>query len=94
VGSGLVASLARPGGNVTGLSQQQPDTAGKRLELLREVVPHLRQLAILLNADNPAAVAERDEVQAAARAAASRRSQPSRECRRCTHNGSSRTPGA
>jgi putative tryptophan/tyrosine transport system substrate-binding protein len=68
VGSGLVASLARPGGNITGLSQQQTDTAGKRLELLREVLPHLRQLAILLNRDNPAAAAERDEVQAAARA--------------------------
>ena len=68
VGNGLVASLARPGGNITGLSQQQPDTAGKRLELLREVVPHLRRLAILLNPDNPAAAAESDEAQAAARA--------------------------
>jgi putative ABC transport system substrate-binding protein len=67
VGNGLVASLARPGGNVTGLSQQQTDTAGKRLELLREVVPGLRRLAILSNPTNPAASLERDETGAAAR---------------------------
>jgi putative ABC transport system substrate-binding protein len=47
VGSGMVKSLARPGGNVTGLSNQQTDLAGKRLELLREVVPGLRGLAIV-----------------------------------------------
>src|SRR5262249_9608036 len=46
LGSGSVASLARPGGNVTGLSIQQTDTASKRLELLREIVPGLRPLAI------------------------------------------------
>src|SRR5262249_553138 len=56
VGRGLVASLARPGGNVTGLSVQAPDLAGKRLELLREVVPGLRRLGILTNVDYPAAV--------------------------------------
>jgi putative ABC transport system substrate-binding protein len=67
VGNGLVASLARPSGNVTGLSQQQTDTAGKRLELLREVVPSLHRLAILVNPSNPAAALERDEVRAAAR---------------------------
>ena len=67
VGSGLVASLARPGGNVTGLSTQQTDTVGKRLELLREVVPGLRRLAIMANAGYPAAVLEMGEVQAAAR---------------------------
>jgi ABC-type uncharacterized transport system substrate-binding protein len=67
IGSGLVASLARPGGNVTGLSQQQTDTAGKRIELLREVVPDLRRLAILVNPNNPASVSERDEAQATAR---------------------------
>ena len=50
VGSGLVASLARPGGNVTGLSALATDLAGKRLELLREVVPGLRRLAIMGNA--------------------------------------------
>jgi len=67
VGGGLVASLARPGGNVTGLSLQSPDLAGKRLELLREVVPRLSRLAILVDVGYPAAVLERSEVQAAAR---------------------------
>jgi putative tryptophan/tyrosine transport system substrate-binding protein len=67
VGSGVVASLARPGGNVTGLSNQLPDTAGKKLEFLREVVPGLRRLAIMANVGNPAAVLEVGEVQAAAR---------------------------
>jgi putative tryptophan/tyrosine transport system substrate-binding protein len=67
VGSGLVASLARPGGNITGLSIQQADLAGKRLELLREVVPALRRLAILANIGNPNAVPEMGEVRAAAR---------------------------
>jgi ABC-type uncharacterized transport system substrate-binding protein len=67
LGSGLVASLARPGGNVTGLSVQAPELAGKRLELLREVVNGLRRLAILTNVDYPAAVLEMDEAQAAAR---------------------------
>jgi ABC-type uncharacterized transport system substrate-binding protein len=67
VGTGLVASLARPGGNVTGLSLQQADLAGKRLELLREVIPALRRLAILANVGNPNAVPEMGEVRAAAR---------------------------
>ena len=67
VGSGLVASLARPGGNVTGLSNQSADLVGKRLELLREVVPGLRRLAIMANVGNPVAVLEMGEVQAAAR---------------------------
>jgi putative tryptophan/tyrosine transport system substrate-binding protein len=68
VGAGLVASLAQPGGNVTGLSLQQTDAAGKRLELLREMVPGLRRLAIMANAGSPGAVLEMGEVQAAARA--------------------------
>ena len=68
VGGGLVASLARPGGNVTGLSGQATDLAAKRLELLREVVPRLRRLAIMLNVGYPSAVLEMGEVQAAARA--------------------------
>ena len=67
VGTGLVASLARPGGNITGLSIQAADLAGKRLELLREIVPGLRRLAVLANVGNPAAVLEMGEVQAAAR---------------------------
>jgi len=68
VATGLVASLARPGGNVTGLSNQMADTAAKRLELLREVVPGLRRLAILGNVDNPGAVLDMREAQAAASA--------------------------
>ena len=67
VGAGVVASLGRPGGNVTGLSIQQTDTAGKRLELLREVVPYLGRLAIMANVGAPGAVLERREVQATAR---------------------------
>ena len=67
VGTGLVAGLARPGGNVTGLSLQATDLAGKRVELLREVVPGLRRMAIMANVGAPAAVVEIGEVQAAAR---------------------------
>jgi putative tryptophan/tyrosine transport system substrate-binding protein len=67
VGTGLVTSLARPGGNVTGLSLQQTDLAGKRVELLREVLPSLRRLAILANVDNPNIALETTEVQAASR---------------------------
>ena len=67
VGTGLVTSLARPGGNVTGLSNQMIDLAGKQLELLREVVPNLRRLAIIANVDNPAIVIEIGDFKAAAR---------------------------
>jgi putative tryptophan/tyrosine transport system substrate-binding protein len=67
VGAGLVASLARPGGNVTGLSIQAVETASKRFEVLHEVVPSLRRLAILYDAGNPAVMREAEEVQAAAR---------------------------
>jgi putative tryptophan/tyrosine transport system substrate-binding protein len=67
VGSGLVASLALPGGNVTGLSLQQTDTGGKRLELLREVIPGLRRLAIMGNVGYRGSVLEMGEVQATAR---------------------------
>src|SRR6476620_8704023 len=67
VGSGLVASLAKPGGNVTGLSIQANELAGKRLELLREVMPQLRRLAIMFNADNTQPVLEMGETQAEAR---------------------------
>jgi putative tryptophan/tyrosine transport system substrate-binding protein len=68
VGNGLVASLARPGSNVTGLSTQSGDIAGKRLELLREVVPGLRRVAVIANISNPFTVLELAEVQAAASA--------------------------
>jgi putative tryptophan/tyrosine transport system substrate-binding protein len=67
VGSGFVASLARPGGNVTGLSNQAPEVAGKRLEILREVVPGLRRLAIMGNSGNASIAREMNEVQAFAR---------------------------
>ena len=67
LGAGLVANLARPGGNVTGLSMQNIDSTGKRLEFLREVVVGLRRLAILANMDYPAAVLESNDVLAAAR---------------------------
>jgi putative ABC transport system substrate-binding protein len=66
LGSGLVASLARPGGNVTGLSLTSPELAGKRLDLLREAIPGLRQLAIMANADYPPSMRELDEVETAA----------------------------
>jgi putative ABC transport system substrate-binding protein len=65
--TGLVASLARPGGNVTGLSLLAPDLAGKRLEILREVIPGLRRLAIMGNVGYPAFVLEIGEAQATAR---------------------------
>ena len=67
LGTGLVESLARPGGNITGLSSQFTDIVGKRLELLRGVVPGLRRLAIMGNIGNPAIKLELGEVQAAAR---------------------------
>jgi putative tryptophan/tyrosine transport system substrate-binding protein len=67
VGTGLVASLARPGGNVTGLSTQATDLASKRVELLRQVVPQLREFAILGNVDNPEIVLEMRDVEGAAR---------------------------
>jgi hypothetical protein len=67
VANNLVASLARPGGNITGLSNQTRELAGKRLELLREVVPGRHRLAILVNVGNPSTVLEMGEAQAAAR---------------------------
>jgi putative ABC transport system substrate-binding protein len=68
VGVGIVASLARPGGNVTGLSLQSADLAGKRLELLREVLPGMRRVAVLGNAASSNNVMERGEIQKAAAA--------------------------
>ena len=68
VGAGLVASLARPGGNVTGLSVLAPELSGKRLELLKEVMPGMTRVAVLWNAANPANASVWQEMQAAARA--------------------------
>jgi putative ABC transport system substrate-binding protein len=65
-GTGMVASLAKPGGNVTGLSMQTIELPGKRIELLRAVLPDLRRLAVLANVSYPGAVHEAAEVQAAA----------------------------
>jgi ABC-type uncharacterized transport system substrate-binding protein len=67
VATGLVASLARPGGNVTGLTIIAPELAGKRLELLREAIPRFTRLAVLWNSANPVVVPEFKETEAAAR---------------------------
>ena len=67
VGTGLVASLARPGGNVTGLSSMSPELSGKRLELLKEVVPGLSRVAFLWNPDVRGAVLDYKETEGAAR---------------------------
>jgi putative ABC transport system substrate-binding protein len=67
LGTGLVASLAHPGGNVTGLSIQHTDLASKRLDLLREMVPGLHRLAIMVNVNNSASMLEMREAEAAAR---------------------------
>jgi putative ABC transport system substrate-binding protein len=67
IANGFVASLARPGGNLTGLSVQQTDLGAKRLELFREVIPSIGRLTILANVDNPITVLEMREVQAAGR---------------------------
>jgi putative tryptophan/tyrosine transport system substrate-binding protein len=67
VAIGLVDSLARPGSNVTGLSQMSPDLAGKRLELLKEIVPKLSRVAVLWNPQNPTATLNWKELQLPAR---------------------------
>src|SRR4051812_5971393 len=67
LGGGYVASLSHPGGNITGSSVQASDTATKRLGLLREAIPGLRRVAILVNLNYPAAVRETGEVESAAR---------------------------
>ncbi len=66
VGNGLVASLARPGGNVTGVSQQGSDLAGKVIDPLRELFPNLSRMAILSHVANPVTMLQRDAVRAAA----------------------------
>jgi putative ABC transport system substrate-binding protein len=67
IGAGLVKSLARPGGNVTGLSQLAADLGGKRLEILREIIPGVKRLAILGDAGNQATVTEMRQVADACR---------------------------
>ena len=67
VGNGVVASLAKPGGNVTGLSAMQPELAGKKVELLKEVLPALSRVAALWTSAHPAHMRELEEAQAAAR---------------------------
>jgi len=67
IGAGIVASLARPGGNITGLSSQTPDAAGKKLELFRQVVPGLHRLATLADVDNPYAALDLRQIKESAR---------------------------
>ena len=67
IGSGLVASLAHPGGNVTGLSLMASDLTGKRLELLKEAVPGLRRVAVLWNPANPGSALSLNDTESAAR---------------------------
>jgi putative ABC transport system substrate-binding protein len=67
VESGLVASLARPGANVTGFTRQLPGLAGKRLQLLREAVPRVSRVSVIWNPGNPATATDWKETQAAAR---------------------------
>jgi putative ABC transport system substrate-binding protein len=67
VGTGLVTSLSRPGGNITGLSSLNPDLSGKRLELLEEAVPGLSRVAILWHGGHPAAILAMQETEAAGR---------------------------
>jgi putative ABC transport system substrate-binding protein len=65
VSTGVVESLARPGGNITGMTLIHPETSGKRLELLKEILPGLTRLAVLYNSDNPVAEPELEATQAA-----------------------------
>src|SRR5580704_19471799 len=67
VGSGLAESLARPGGNVTGLSLFNPELSGKRLELLREMVGEISPVAVLCNPDDPSAAPSLRETEDAGR---------------------------
>lgn len=67
VGTGLVSSLSRPGGNITGVTSINPATSGKRLELLKEAVPALTKVALLWNSRNPVSIPEVKETEAAAR---------------------------
>ena len=68
IGNGFVASLARPGGNITGLSALSPELAGKQVELLKEILPRIARIAILGNSDEPANQNTANEIGTAARA--------------------------
>jgi putative ABC transport system substrate-binding protein len=68
VATGFVASLARPGGNITGLSSMDPDLVGKQLELLRDVFPKVSRVALLANPDNVSSAEQVRHAQEAARA--------------------------
>ena len=78
VASGFVASLARPGGNITGLSNLAPELSGKRLELLKEIVPRLSRVAVLGNSTNPGNAQRLKETELAAGAFGSEASIPRR----------------
>jgi putative ABC transport system substrate-binding protein len=67
VGAGLVATLSRPDGNITGMSLLSGEYSAKWLELLSQVAPKLQRIAVLWNPDNPALLVERDQLQSAAR---------------------------
>jgi putative ABC transport system substrate-binding protein len=67
IGSGMVDSLSRPGGNITGVSIQATELAGKRIELLRQILPELRRIAVIANVNYPASVLEVAEVREVAR---------------------------
>ena len=66
VGSGFVASLARPGGNITGLAMLRPELSGKRLELLKETVPRLSRVAVFVSSTSPDYAQTLKEIQLAA----------------------------
>ena len=67
VATGIVASLARPGGNITGLSQMNPELTGKQLELLKEIAPHISSVAVLLNPEDPISTLGWKEIELPAR---------------------------
>jgi putative tryptophan/tyrosine transport system substrate-binding protein len=67
LGAGLVKTLARPGGNITGLTLLSPELSGKRLELLKETMPKISRVAVLFNPSNPAAILYLNEVEVAAK---------------------------
>ena len=68
IGSGLIASLARPGENITGLTSVSRDLSGKRLELLKEIVPRFTLVSVLWNSENPDNASQLKETESAARA--------------------------